>query len=195
MRRSTDLAGRDALVREVAEHLAAGRSVLLSGPEAIGKSAIIAAVCDASVTVIDPFEHVTRRQAAEIRRALDRGAVYVGATRVTTRRALGAVGRILWRFVIVRVRELPDSVVVRLVAWECQRAAGRAPETRWIREIARLSRGRPGYAIAMARFAAEWQSRSGSWPLPAFALAATREEAAVVALQRGRLSSRRTELA
>lgn len=80
MRPSTDLIGRDALMREVTTNLAAGRSVLLYGPEAIGKSAIIATVERDDVVVVDPFEHMTRQRAAEIRRRLDHGALYVGAT-------------------------------------------------------------------------------------------------------------------
>lgn len=184
MPRSTDLIGRDALVRDVTDHLEAGRSVLLYGPEAIGKSAIIAAVVRKDVIVIDPFERVTRHQAADIRRALDRDSVYLAATRAASRRALGAVGRILWRFSMVRVRELPDSVISRIIVRECRRGVDGTPEAAWIREVASLAHGRPGFAIAMARFAAEWRRQRGYSPLPALAFSATREDAMIGALQR-----------
>jgi hypothetical protein len=179
MPRSTELVGRDALVREVKDHLAAGRSVLLCGPEAIGKSAIIAALGREDLIVVDPFEHVTRQQAAEMRRALDYGAVYLAASRAASRRALGAVGRILWRFSMVRVRELPDAVVSRIIAREFRHTVVRAPEAIWIRKAASLARGRPGFAIAMARFATEWHRRRGYYPLPALAFVAAREDATI----------------
>ena len=189
MPRSTDLVGRDALVREVRDHLAAGRSVLLYGPEAIGKSAIIAALGRDDVIVVDPFEHVARQRAAEMRRALDRGAVYLAASRASSRRALGAVGRILWRFLMIRVRELPDSAIRRIIACECHHSVDRAPEA-WIREAAPLARGRPGFAIAMARFATEWHRRRGDYPLPALAFVAAREDVAIGLLRRRAASPR-----
>lgn len=133
MRRSTDLLGRDMVMRQVAESLAAGRSVLLYGPESIGKSAIVGALARNGIVVVDPFEHVTRQQASRMRRALDHGVVHLGATRAASRRALGAVGRILWRFSMIRVRELPDPVVARIVARELHRAiADLDPERRWL---------------------------------------------------------------
>lgn len=184
MRHSTELVGRAALVRDVTGHLTAGRSVLLYGPEAIGKSAIIAALGRGDFVVVDPFEHVTRQRAADMRRALDRGAVYVGATQAASRRALGAVGRILWRFSMVRVRELPDPVVSRIVVRDCRLAVDEEPEAAWIREVVSLARGRPGFARAMARFAADWHRRRGYWPLAALAFAATREDSTIGALQR-----------
>jgi hypothetical protein len=193
MRRSTDLLGRDALVRDVADHLAAGRSVLLYGPEAIGKSAIIAALGREDLIVVDPFEHVTRQRAAEIRRALDRGAVYIAASRAANRRALGAAGRILWRFSMVRVRELPDSVVRRIIAREFRHTADRAPEATWIREAASLARGRPGFATAMARFATEWHCRRGYYPVPALAFVAARDDATIESLRRITASPRMTK--
>ena len=183
MRPSTDVIGRDALVREVTDNLTAGQSVLLYGPEAIGKSAIVATLERDNVIVVDPFEHVTRQRAAEIRRGLDRGAVYIGATRAESRQALGAVGRILWRFSMVRVRELPDSVVRRILLRECRRPANEEPEAAWIRECISLARGRPGFAKAVALFASDWQRRRSYWPLPALAFAATREEATVKSLR------------
>lgn len=190
MPRSTELLGRDALVREVTGHLRAGRSVLLYGPEAIGKSAIIAALGRGDAVVVDPFEHVTRQGAATIRRALDHGAVYVGATRAPSGRALGAVGRILWRFSMIRVRELPDPLLSRIVVRDCRRAVDEEPEAVWIREVVSLARGRPGFASAMVRFAADWHHRRGYWPLAALAFAATREESTIGALRRSAWPSR-----
>jgi hypothetical protein len=177
----TELFGRDAVVRRVTSELEAGRSVLLFGPEAIGKSAIVAAAARDGVEVIDPFERITPQQAYRMRRALDRGAVYLGASRVARGRELGAVGRILWRFSLVRVRELPNAVLGRVVLRELEgrgSAAGEA-DAAWVPEIVALARGRPGFAVAMARFAADWRRAHGYLAEPAFAFAAVREEAVI----------------
>jgi hypothetical protein len=178
--RSTDLLGRDVLVRDVANSLAAGRSVLLYRPDGIGKSAVIAALAQDGIVIIDPFEHITRQHAYRMRRALDHGAVHLVATRDIRRRALGAVGRILWRFSMVRVRELPDAIINRVVMREIQRSSLEADlERSWMREVVILARGRPGFAAAMGRFAVEWRSAHGYWPIPGFAFAATRGEAVI----------------
>jgi hypothetical protein len=186
MKRSTDLLGRDELIRQVTEGLSAGRSVLLYGPEGIGKSAIVSTVAVDGVVIIDPFQGITRQQACQIRRALDHGAVYLGAARVAERRELGAVGRILWRFSMLRVRELSDGVMRHIVTGELGIADARpaAREREWVAEIVALAQGRPGFATAMARFAVEWRSRHGYLPMPAFACAATREAEAIRTLQR-----------
>lgn len=73
--------------------------------------------------------------------------MYVAATRAATRRSLGAVGRMLWRFSVVRVRELPDSVVGRIVARECQRAIGREPDAPWSREMVGYRPGALVFAV------------------------------------------------
>jgi hypothetical protein len=190
MPRSNDLVGRDTLVREVRDHLAGGRSVLLYRPEAIGKSAVIAALGREDLLVVDPFEHVTRQRAAKMRRALDRSAVYLAASRAPSTRAVGAVGRILWRFSMVRVRELPDSVVRSIIAREFRRTVDRAPEATWIRQAASLACGRPGFAIAMARFATDWHRRRGDYPVPALAFVAAREDVAIGLLRRRAASPR-----
>lgn len=183
MPRSTDLRGRDALLRQVAARLTAGRSVLLYGPEGMGKSAIVAALARDGVVVMDPFEHVNRQQASQMRRALDRGAVYLGATRATSRRALGAVGRILWRFSMIRVRELPDPILGRIVTQQLRRAIPAVDVDRtWLHEVVTLTKGRPGFATVMARFAVEWHRRHGYLP-PALMFVATREDAAIRMLQ------------
>jgi hypothetical protein len=119
--------------------------------------------------------------------------VYLGAARVAERRELGAVGRILWRFSMLRVRELSDAVLRRIVARELglgDQALLR--ERGWVAETVRLAHGRPGFATAMSRCAVEWRSRRGYLPLPAFAFAAMREDAVIRTLQRadGTSSSR-----
>lgn len=175
---STDLLGRDALLRDVTEMLAAGRSVLLCGPEGIGKTALIAALDTRQLVVVDPFERISRQQAARIRRELDRGAVYLGAASAASGPALGAVGRILWRVSIVRVRELPSAVLCRIVTRElCRLDGATEPDTTWVHAVTGLARGRPGFATAMARFAAEWRRGHGYLPLPELAFAAVREDA------------------
>lgn len=183
--RPTGLLGRDAIVRQVIRELDAGRSVLLFGPEAIGKSAIITATARDGVLVVDPFERITSQQAYRMRRALDRGAVYLGAARVACGRELGAVGRILWRFSVVRVRESPHAVLAQIVLGELRRRGGpaRDPDRTWVREIVALARGRPGFAVAMARFAADWRRAHGYLAAPAFAFAAVREDNVIRALR------------
>lgn len=180
----TGLVGREPLVREVRSELAAGHSVLLYGPEAIGKSAIVAATATQGVTIVDPFERVTRQRAAQIRRALDRGAVYLGAARVSHGRDLGAVGRILWRFRLLRVRELPTTVLIRILASELTGGVELTADgdPAWAHQAAQLAAGRPGFAVAMAQFARVWRHEYGYLPLPGMAFAASREEAVIRAL-------------
>lgn len=185
MPRSSDLLGRDALIDQVRESVAAGRSVLLFGPEGIGKTAVIGAIAREGLAIVDPFEHISIQRACRMRRALDRGVVYLGAARVARGRELGAVGRIMWRFSTMRVRELPDSIIQRIVIREV-RACGDAdakPEAAWVHKIATLTRGRPGFAIDMARFAAGWMRQHGYWPMPAVAFAATRADATIRTLR------------
>lgn len=183
-----ELLGRDALVRQVIESLAAGHSVLLFGPEGIGKSAVVAAVPGDHV-IVDPFEHVSRQAASRMRRALDRGTIYLGATRATNRKALGAVGRILWRFSMIRVRELPDSILGRIVTIEVRRSIPDF-ERAWVRDLVALAKGRPGFAVTMARFAIQWHRRHGYLPMASLVFAATREDAAIRSLHSASLPSR-----
>jgi hypothetical protein len=182
MPRGIELLGRDAVVGRAAHTLAAGHSVLLFGPDGIGKSAIVAAI-PGEHTVLDPFGPISRQAAARIRRALDRGTVYLAAARSTDRRALGAVGRILWRFRMIRVRELPATVLSRIVATELRRSLSDIRSTDvWVHGVVAQAQGRPGFAVAMARFAVEWHRRHGHLPMPAFVFAAAREEAAIRSL-------------
>ena len=183
MRHAIDLLGRDALIGRIRESLNAGQSVLLFGPEGIGKSAIITAVSRDGLVVVDPFEHVTPQPACRMRRALDRGVVHLAASRVARGRELGSVGRIMWRFSTVRVRELPDPFIRRIVAGEVGEADGAGVRRAWVHEIAALSQGRPGFATAMGRFAAEWNRQHGYLPMPALAFAATREDATIRTLR------------
>ena len=193
MRRSIELPGQGPLIRQVTELLKAGRSVQLFGPEGIGKSAIIAVLARNGLIVIDPLEHVTPQRAARLRRALDRGVVHLAASRVARGRELGSVGRIMWRFSTVRVRELPDSVIHRIVATEVGATEGGGPDEDigWLREIAALAQGRPGFATAMGRFAVEWRRQHGYLPMPALAFAATREDATIRRLQPAARTARR----
>ena len=85
MERRTHRPGRQTLLRLARMALASGRSVLLVGPEGIGKSTIVEAISGDHV-VIDPIEHVSRQTASRIRRSLDRGEVYLAATRNLDRR-------------------------------------------------------------------------------------------------------------
>ena len=188
MSRPLQILGRETVARQVRDLLAAGRSVLLFGPEAIGKTAIIRALAPAGVTIVDPFERIGRLAASDMRRALDRGAVFLAASRVPHGRQLGAVGRILWRFSLVRVRELPDAVMRRIVTRELGKA-DRDADDAWRRQIVALSRGRPGFAIAMGRFARDWHAARGYLPLAALAFAATREDTVIHALRGGTAAS------
>lgn len=184
MRHVTELAGQGAVIRQVTDLMKTGRSVLLFGPEGIGKSAIIAAVAGEGVVVVDPFEHITPQQASRMRRALDRGVVYLAASRVARGRQLGAVGRIMWRFSTVRVRELPDPIMRRIVTGEMRGAVETKLQNPWVHEVVALARGRPGFATAMARFAVEWKRQHGYSPMPALAFAATRGDVAIRTLRR-----------
>lgn len=104
------LVGRAELLHAVAERLAAGHSVLLTGPTGIGKSALIQALETPGLTTIDPFERVTPARAARLRRSLDRGAVCVAAASARDRRAIGAAGRILWRFTTVQLLRIEEDL-------------------------------------------------------------------------------------
>jgi hypothetical protein len=157
---ASSLSGRAAVLRQVLELMDAGRSVLLFGPEGIGKSAIIQAVVRAGTVIVDPFERITRPRACQMRRALDHGIVHLAASRVSQGPELGAVGRVLWRFSIVRVRELPDGIIRGILLRELRAGDDSlCPQKVWVNDLVRLAAGRPGFAIAMGRFAAEWHRR------------------------------------
>lgn len=175
MPHSNELPGQEQVIRQVTDLLKRDRSVLLFGPEGIGKSAVIGAIAHDGVIVVDPLEHVSPQRASRMRRALDRGTLYLAAARVSRGRDLGAVGRILWRFSTVRLRELPDAVIRRIVEAEVQ-SVGCSIDRGWIREVAGLANGRPGFATAMSRLAADWARVHGYVPMPSFAFAAMRAD-------------------
>jgi len=177
-----DLLGQARVIREAEKLLDSGRSVLLFGPEGIGKTAVIEVVQRPGVVVVDPLQHVSAQRASKLRRALDRGVLHLAAARVPSGRELGAVGRILWRFSTVRVRELPDPIMYRIVARALQERHCTA-RREWIREVAALAKGRPGFATNAARVASEWACAHGDVPTPAFAFAAAREDDAIRSLR------------
>lgn len=86
----TALVGRGALLAEIRASLHQRRSVLLVGPQDIGKTAIIGAISGHDVTILDPFERVSARRAARVRRAMDRGTVFIAAARSLDRKRLAA---------------------------------------------------------------------------------------------------------
>jgi len=185
-----DLLGQARVIREVEKLLDSGRSVLLFGPEGIGKTAVIEVVRRPGVVVVDPLQHVSPQRASKLRRALDCGVLHLAAARVPSGRELGAVGRILWRFSTVRVRELPDPIMCRIVAralqeWHC------TARREWIREVAALAKGRPGFATNVVRVASEWARAHGDVPTPAFAFAAARENDVIRSLRGGGVNARR----
>jgi hypothetical protein len=89
---------------------------------------------------------------------------------------------------MVRVRELPDPIMYRVVKRETGLVGDEADG--WIREIVSLAQGRPGFATAMGRFARQWKSAHGYLPLAALAFAATREDTVIRRLQESKLRSR-----
>ena len=186
MRDTGAILGRDAELEQVSALLGAGRSVLLYGPEGVGKSALVESVRTPALTVLDPWLRASPFRAAEIRRALNRGAVYLAATRTTPGPSLGAVGRILGRFTLVRVRELPTAVIRDIIVRALTQPTPPF-DLAWIAEMATLARGRPGVAVSMADFVNDWQKQRGYLPLPPLAYAAARGNAAIASL----VSSRR----
>lgn len=165
------LIGRGALLAEIRTLLRKGRSVLLVGPEHIGKTAIVQAVAAGGIAILDPFERVSARQGARVRAAMDRGAVFLAAARTLDRSRLGCVGRIAFRFHTVRVPPLPAASMRRLVAGRC--AAASLPDSAatrdWVDGVIRVARGRPGVALAIVDEAARVWRRSARLPVPAAA--------------------------
>jgi len=174
-----DLVGRDALLREMAAHLTLGRSVLLFGPEGVGKTAVIQAGAVPGLTIVDPFEHVSTVAAFRIRRAMDRGAVFLAAARTTDRRVLGHVGRVLWRMRTMRVMPLTAAEIRLVIERQLARAqieTGTLPPG-WLNAAAAEAAGLPGQAILLVGAAARRWRATGAWPPPGFALAVARDEA------------------
>lgn len=163
--------GRRALLTEIERLISLRRNVLLVGPADVGKTALLQTVGAPGVMIIDPFEGISSHRAWLIRRAMDRGILCLAAARSLDRGRLGAVGRIAWRFTVVRVPELSDACTRRLVARECA-SAGIAPHlvTReWMSTALQLAQGRPGVALAIVHGTARtWSVRTGL-PTPAAA--------------------------
>jgi hypothetical protein len=189
-----DLLGQARVVREVEPRLDGGRSALLFGPEDIGKTAVIEVARRPGIVVVDPLQYASPQRASKLRRALDRGVLHLAAARVPSGRELGAVGRILWRFSTVRVRELPDPIRCRIVA-RALPVSHCTARREWIREVAALAKGRPGFATNVARVASEWARTHGDVPTPVFAFAAAREDEAIRSLRGGGVNLRRVRTA
>jgi hypothetical protein len=166
--RAPYLFGRDDVIRELRRLMAAHRSVLLVGPSAVGKSALVRAAVEGegeSADVIDPFEAISSRRAAEIRRRMDKGASVLAASRTLERRSLGAVGRILWRFDVVRVRPLSTTEMTQLIVARFGAAARSARGLdAWARDVSRASRGLPGWGRAFGDAGLSYWRRRGQLP-------------------------------
>jgi hypothetical protein len=155
-------------VEAVGVELQSGRSVLLVGPEAIGKSAIAQAFATPEVILLDPFEHVGRLAAKRLRQRLDRGHVAVATARSHLVRDIGAVGRILWQFRTLRVRPLQAGSIHQILIDTLHQEGASPlylPDSWWAEAIAAAG-GRPGYAVAIGRDTARALAESGRWPSP-----------------------------
>ena len=159
------LHGRQHLTDEVTGLLARGDHVLLVGPAEIGKTALIEALASPA-TVLDPFEHVSPRLAAQIRRAMDRGTQFIAAARTLDRRRLGAVRRIAWRFTTLHVPPLNGRPMRHLVVAECARLGlpSEQATVAWIDSILHLARGRPGVALMTVGVAARIRAATNTLP-------------------------------
>jgi ABC-type glutathione transport system ATPase component len=178
------LIGRASLIGDVDALLRDGQSVLLIGPEGSGKSAIIDVLRRPGLVVVDPFAAITSPRACALRRALNRGAVVLAAARSTERRDMGHVGRIFWRFRMVRVRALSGRDIARILQRTLARGETAVPVGRkWIAEAVDVSAGLPGRAVALAAAsAARWQERR-AMVSPRFALVIARQDEIVHSLQ------------
>ena len=166
------LIGREPVISDVETCLAAGRSVLLVGPEGSGKTAIIDVIRRPGLLVVDPFAGITSPRACAIRRALNRGAIVLGAARSLQPHDMGHVGRIFWQLQMIRLRPLSGRDIARVVRRTlAARLETPVPVGRtWIAEAIDAAAGLPGRAVALASIvAARWQERRVVLP-PRFAL-------------------------
>jgi len=166
------LIGRENVVHEAEAYLSTRHSVLLVGPAGSGKTAVIGQIRREGLLVVDPFARITSPRAAALRRALDRGAVVLGAARGLDRKETGHVGRIAWRFDHVYLRPLSSSDILRIVraTLDGQGAANLWPDRHWLSEAIEVAAGLPGRAVALSSVAAtRWRERGTLVP-PRFAL-------------------------
>ncbi|HVZ22573.1 MAG TPA: hypothetical protein VG871_15980 [Vicinamibacterales bacterium] len=162
----TQLLGRRELENTVLQLLRLGRSVMLVGPSGVGKTALIQAISPPEVFVVDPFERIGSRRAAHIRRSMDRNGVWIAAARARER--LGHVGRIAWRFEVVRVPPLSVYWMRRLISRSAARAGLEDAITAdWLRDVVRLSAGLPGRAVDLVNRAALTRARGRPLTAPA----------------------------
>jgi len=180
------LIGRDELVGRIDRLVAERISVLLVGPSGAGKSALIDVIVrGVSCERVDPLEHISPMRAARLRRRLDAGVVMIGAARTLDRRQMGAVGRIAWRFRVVRVPPLTNTdmgeVIRRTLTADISTGAH---ADAWIRNLARCAGGLPGYGRALAEAGVSYWRRRGALPT----LEWTVVEALTAGLKRDRLS-------
>jgi len=155
------LLGRSRLVANVQALLYTGRSVLLVGPHGSGKTAIIDVVRRPGLVVVDPLVRITTPRAAALRRALDRGAVVLGAACTLDRAEMGHVGRVVWRLEPVYLRPLDRRSIVRIIEARLRGDTGApAVDRAWMREAVEVAAGVPGRAVALASAAAtHWRER------------------------------------
>ena len=160
------LIGRDELVGHIKRLIGEGINVLLVGPSGVGKSALIdATVGGVSCERVDPFEHISRMRAARLRRHMDAGVIMIGAARTLDRRRMGAVGRIAWRFRVVRVPPLATADMRELIRRTLTADFPAAADIdTWIRAIARRAGGIPGRGRALAEAGISYWRRWGVLP-------------------------------
>jgi hypothetical protein len=163
---ASPLVARDTLVDDVGARLTRGTNVLLVGPRGVGKSAIID-VLPAALPVerLDPFERISRAHASRLRVHLDHGATIVAAAETLDRRRLGTVGRILWRFQVVRVPPLPRAAMTLVIRRALPAAiAEMAGADAWIAALASHANGLPGTGLAFAASGLSYWRRLGVLP-------------------------------
>jgi hypothetical protein len=163
----SSLVARDTLVDDVGARLTRGTNVLLVGPRGVGKSAIIDVLSASlpSVERLDPLERISRAHASRLRVHLDHGATIVAAAETLDRRRLGTVGRILWRFQVVRVPPLPRAAMTLVIRRALPAAiAEMAGADAWIAALASHANGLPGIGLAFATSGLSYWRRLGVLP-------------------------------